>query len=283
MNTTLIIALAVMAGIGLILGIVIGIFAKLFRVKTDPRVDLVLELLPGANCGGCGTAGCADFAKAVVAGELPPSKCPVSSQEQVSAIAKALGIEAGESFKQKAVVLCGGDREQTMRLAHYNGVADCVSASMVAGGPKGCSYGCIGLGSCARKCPFGAIEIINGLAVIHEDLCVGCGTCVAVCPRHVIKLVPADAQVHVYCNSPLKAPAKRQVCKVACIGCRKCAKTAPEKFQIEGFKATVDYTHTPLPTAEDVAAIGCPTGALLTAEEHFRIEKHDPDWSAETK
>ena len=178
-------------------------------------------------------------------------------------------------------MVCGGDREQTLRLAGYNGVADCVSASLVAGGPKGCAYGCLGMGSCARKCPFGAIEMINGLAVVHKELCVGCGSCVAVCPRNVIKLVPADAEVHVYCNSPLKAPAKRQVCKVACIGCRKCAKAAPEKFVIEGFKAAVNYAHAPLPTQEDVQAAGCPTGALLTAEEHLHIEKHDPEWSAE--
>ena len=272
---TLILAVIIMAGVGLVLGIVIGIFAKLFRVETDPRIDLVVELLPGANCGGCGMAGCSDSGKAA------PSKCPVSSSEQVSAIAKALGIEAGEAFKQKAVVVCGGDREQTLRLAGYNGVADCVSASLVAGGPKGCAYGCLGMGSCARKCPFGAIEMINGLAVVHKELCVGCGSCVAVCPRNVIKLVPADAEVHVYCNSPLKAPAKRQVCKVACIGCRKCAKAAPEKFVIEGFKAAVNYAHAPLPTQEDVQAAGCPTGALLTAEEHLHIEKHDPEWSAE--
>lgn len=278
---TLILAVIIMAGVGLVLGIVIGIFAKLFRIETDPRIDLVVELLPGANCGGCGMAGCSDFAKAVVSGKAAPSKCPVSSSEQVSAIAKALGIEAGEAFKQKAVVVCGGDREQTLRLAGYNGVADCVSASLVAGGPKGCAYGCLGMGSCARKCPFGAIEMINGLAVVHKELCVGCGSCVAVCPRNVIKLVPADAEVHVYCNSPLKAPAKRQVCKVACIGCRKCAKAAPEKFVIEGFKAAVNYAHAPLPTLEDVQAAGCPTGALLTAEEHLHIEKHDPEWSAE--
>jgi len=279
----LIIAVAFMAGVGLVLGIVIGIFARLFRVKSDPRVDLVIELLPGANCGGCGMAGCADFAKAVVSGQMAPSKCPVSSSEQVSAIAQALGIEAGEAFKQKAVVHCGGDREQTMRLASYNGVIDCVSASLVAGGPKGCTYGCLGMGTCARKCPFGAIEMINGLAIVHSELCVGCGSCVAVCPRNVIKLVPAEAEVHVYCNSPLKAPAKRLVCKVACIGCRKCAKAAPDKFLIEGFKATVDYSHKPLPTQEDVVAAACPTGSLLTAEEHLQIEKHDPDWSAEKK
>ena len=137
MNTVVLIAVVLMAVLGLALGVVIGWFAKLFRVETDSRVELVTELLPGANCGGCGKAGCSDFAKSVVAGENPPSKCPVSSSEQISAIAMALGIDAGESFQQRAVVCCGGDMEQTKRLLNYNGVLDCVSASLVAGGPKG--------------------------------------------------------------------------------------------------------------------------------------------------
>lgn len=278
--STLTAALLVMAGIGLALGVVIGFFAKLFQVKSDARVELVTELLPGANCGGCGKAGCSDFAKSVVSGENPPSKCPVSSKEQVTAIALALGIDAGESFAQKAVVCCGGDREQTLRLANYNGVLDCVSASLVAGGPKGCAYGCLGMGTCARKCPFGAIEIINGLAVIHKELCVGCGTCVAACPRNVIKLVPAEAEVHVYCNSPAKGPAKKQVCRVPCLGCRKCVRAAEGKFTVNGFRAEVNYQAPELPTAEDVQKIGCPTGCLLTAEEHLRIEMNEPEWSA---
>ncbi len=276
---TLLTAIVLMAVLGLVLGIVIGWFAKLFRVESDARVELVTELLPGANCGGCGKAGCSDFAKSVVAGENPPSKCPVSSKEQVTAIAMALGIDAGESFQQRAVVCCGGDREQTVRLSNYNGVLDCVSASLVAGGPKGCEYGCLGMGTCARKCPFGAIEIIHNLAVVHRELCVGCGKCVAACPRGVIKLVPAEAEVHVYCNSPLKGPAKKQVCKVPCLGCRKCARYAPEKFTVNGFRAKVNYGARPLPDAADVQAIGCPTGCLLTAEEHLKIEQNEPDWS----
>ena len=278
---TILFAILLMAVIGLVLGLVIGWFAKIFQIESDSRVELVTELLPGANCGGCGKAGCSDFAKSVVSGENPPSKCPVSSKEQVTAIALALGIDAGESFQQRAVVCCGCDREQTKRLLNYNGVVDCVSASLVAGGPKGCSYGCLGMGTCARKCPFGAIEIINNLAVVHRELCVGCGTCVAACPRGVIKLVPADAEVHVYCNSPAKGPAKRQVCNVPCLGCRKCARAFPNKFKVDGFKAQVNYEAKPLPTADDVQAVGCPTGCLLTADEHLKIEQNEPEWSPE--
>ncbi len=278
--TTMVYAVILMGVIGLVLGLIIGVFAKFFHVASDPRVDLIIELLPGANCGGCGMAGCADFARAVLDGRIAPSKCPVSSSEQVSAIAHALGIEAGEAFKQTAVVLCGGDKEQVVRAESYIGVADCVSASLVAGGPKGCAYGCLGMGSCARKCPFGAIEMVNGLALIHRELCVGCGSCVEVCPRSIIRLVPAVSEVHIYCSSPQKAPAKREVCRVSCIGCRKCVKVSPEKFQLDGFRVTVDYTHSPLPTAEDVIAAACPTGALLSSREHLEQEGHKMKWSA---
>ena len=272
-------AIIFMGGLGVLLGVVIGIFAKYFKVDSDPRVELVTELLPGANCGGCGKAGCSDFAKSVVAGENSPGKCPVSSPEQVSSIARALGIDAGESFARKAVVCCGGDVEQMVRIPNYNGVLDCASAVLVSGGPKGCTYGCIGMGSCAHKCPFGAIEIVNNLAVVHPELCVGCGTCVAACPRGVIKLVPADAEVHVYCNNPEKGPDKRKVCKVSCLGCRKCERYSAEKFTVSGFLASVKYDSGVLPAEDDIAAIGCPTGALLSIKQHLQIETNNPEYS----
>lgn len=267
-------AVVAMAIIGVILGGVIGIAAKLFKVEVDPRIELVTELLPGANCGGCGKAGCADFAKSVVAGENPPSKCPVASQEQVAAIAKALGIEAGDSVKKVAVVFCGGDHNQEKVQTLYNGVSDCVSASLIAGGPKGCSYGCLGMSSCARACPFNAIEMVNGLAVVHPDLCVGCGACVDTCPRNLIKLVPQTAKVHIYCSSPEKGAAKMKVCSVPCIGCRKCVKGGEEgQFNIEGFKVSVNYEAEKLVDSSIFETVKCPTGCLLTEAEHLKIEE----------
>ncbi len=256
-----VVAALTMTATGLLLGCVIGFFAKFFRVETDQRVELITELLPNANCGGCGKAGCADFAKSVVDGENSPGKCPVSSRETVSAIARVLGIEAGGEFKQVAVVTCSGDRSKMKTVVRYNGVTDCVSASMIAGGPKGCAYGCLGMSSCAHACPFGAIEIRNGLAFVHTGLCVGCGKCVRTCPRGLIKLVPADAPFHVFCNSPANGATKRKFCDAPCIGCRKCARAMPEKMEITGFLAKVNYSAS-APSAEEVAGVGCPTGCL---------------------
>lgn len=275
--STVIFAAITMGGIGLLLGMLIAVTAKIFKTASNSRVEHVLELLPGANCGGCGKAGCADFAKAVVSGECSPGQCPVSSRESINTIALLLGLENVISYRKSAVVLCGGDKNQIKNPILYNGINDCRSASLVAGGPKGCAYGCLGLGSCARACQFGAIEIVNGLAVVHSELCVGCGKCVAVCPRKLIKLVNADAQIHIYCSNPEKAPFKRQYCNAACIGCRKCEKAFPDKFTVNGFCGTVNYDAKQLPTAEDAANIKCPANCLLSEDEHLAIEHNDPD------
>jgi len=269
------VAAVLMAGGGLLLGLVIGVVARLFRVAGDSRVDLVTELLPGANCGGCGKAGCHDFAKSVVSGENPPGKCPVSTREQVSAIALALGVEVGEVVPKKAVVRCSGNLFTSDRVAYYKGINKCSSAMLVGGGPKLCRYGCLGMGDCARKCPFGAIEIVNDLAVIHEELCIGCGSCAAVCPRGVIAIVPAAAHVHVFCNSPEKGAQKRQLCRAACLGCGKCVRKDPEKFELSAGLAKVKYDAATLPTAETVEAVGCPTGALATTDRHRLAAKKE--------
>jgi electron transport complex protein RnfB len=264
MITTILTAGLMIAGLGLFLGVVIGVTAKFFAVASDPRVEQVVEMLPGANCGGCGFAGCADLAQAVVAGKVEVAACPVCPPEVRQAIAALLGLVVGESEKQVAVVLCGGDHERAKFAAQYNGVNDCRSAALVAGGAKGCRYGCLGLGSCARACPFGAMEMTpDGLAVVHPDLCVGCRKCVATCPRSLIRMVPAKYTVHVFCNSPDKGPAKRKVCQVSCIGCRKCVKAAAEgQMAMEGFLARTNYTH-PEPAGTDlVTKAGCPTGCL---------------------
>jgi len=189
--------------LGVALGVVIGIVARVFAVEVDGRIEKVEDLLTGANCGGCGFAGCADFAKGVVAEKATPDQCPVCSPEDISSIADYLGIVAEEKEKRVAVVRCSGAAKSTVRSL-YNGVRDCRSAVLVAGGAKGCDHGCLGFGSCADACPFGAIEIRDALAIVHPELCVGCENCVAACPKNLIIMAPSTAEVHVYCNSPEK-------------------------------------------------------------------------------
>lgn len=273
MIEAIILASGIVIIVALVLGVIIGVAAKVFEVEIDPRIEDVSELLPGANCGGCGFAGCSDFAKAVVEGKVECGSCPVCSEAQVAKIATALGLEQSEK-KEKivAIVLCGGDNTVAKPAANYNGVNDCKSASLVAGGAKGCQYGCLGLGTCARACPFNAIEVVNGLALIHPDLCVGCGKCVDTCPRHIIKLVPESVKPHVFCNSPEKGPAKKIVCSVSCIGCRKCVKAAEEgQMVINGFLASVNYENAP--SVDIIEKAACPTGCLRTSEENMKQVK----------
>jgi RnfABCDGE-type electron transport complex B subunit len=265
--TIILAALIFAAVLGALLALIIGVAAKAFAVETDPRIETVTDMLPGANCGGCGFAGCADFAKAIVENGNAPTQCPVASADDAARIAEYLGIKAEEKEKVVAVIKCSGTAAVTVR-SPYNGVGDCRSAVVVAGGAKGCDYGCIGFASCARACPFDAIEIRDGLAVVHPDLCVGCGKCVDTCPKNLIELVPATVDVHIYCNSPEKGALKRKVCKTACIGCRKCAKAADSEDQIniKGFLLEVNYDNPPLPDL--VEKTGCPTTALRLASKH---------------
>ena len=247
--------------VGLLTGLAIAIVSKLFATPPNPLQDQVMELLPGANCGGCGYAGCGGYAEALATGKAKPGLCNVQSPEAMAALAKLLGTTVEEKAPQVAVVLCGGDQCKATRQGQYNGINDCRDAAQVDGGAKTCNFGCLGLGSCAHACPFGAIEItVNGIAVVHKELCVGCGTCVAACPKHLIKLVPKSASLHVFCSSPMKGVAKRGACQAACIGCGKCFRAAPENIVMEPgkFLAQVNYAN---PPDEELAA-QCPTGAL---------------------
>ena len=233
-----------LGGIGLTAAVALGLAAKKFAVEVDPRELAVLEVLPGANCGACGFPGCSGFAKALVEGSANPSACTPGGKETVEKVAHILGVAAVSADPEVAVVICQGDNLKARNKYRYLGVEDCNAAQKIADGPKECPGGCLGLGTCVRACPFGAIEITaEGLAVISREKCTGCTKCVGVCPRTVIRMTPLRATTHVLCNSHDKGAAVRKYCQVGCIACHICKKAAPEAYEIEKFLARVNYEH----------------------------------------
>ncbi len=254
---------AVLAGMGLVAGFGLAAAARVFAVETDPRQDDVNNALPGANCGGCGYAGCSDFASAVVAGKAGPADCPVCDDASRQTIAALMGLEVTAMARQVALIMCQGDKSVAKRSFRYNGQASCASADLLGGGDKVCLHGCLGLADCQVVCAFGAIEITaQGVARVIPARCTSCGKCVAVCPKHIISLIPADAKIHVLCANTDKGGAAKRACAVACIGCKKCEKAFAEnpRITISNNLAHVDYANPP----DDPALIDtCPTGALV--------------------
>ncbi len=247
-------------GIGLVAAAALGVAAKKFAVEVDPRELAILEVLPGANCGACGYPGCSGYAKGVAEGTLSPNLCPPGGADTAAAIANIMGVEAIAADPMVAVVLCQGDNQKATNKFRYLGLADCNAAQKLADGPKTCPGGCLGLGSCERACPFGAIEMTSeNLAIISREKCTGCEKCVAVCPRQVIKMTPLHATTHVLCNSTDKGAAVRKYCQIGCIGCNICKKTAPEAYSIENFLARVEYDHH---QEAAVAIEKCPTKCI---------------------
>jgi len=229
MLNEMILPVAALGGLGLVLGLGLAIASKLLAVKIDPNIEKVRDLLPGANCGGCGYPGCDGFAKAVVEGQCELSMCSALSCDNFSKIAKLLGVDATQGEKKVARVLCRGDSENCISQYKYSGISDCRAAAMLAGGPSACSFGCVGLLTCARVCPFDAIYLNEkGLATIDEDICTGCGKCAEACPKGGIAIMPKSHNVYVSCRTTQKGKAVVSVCKAGCIGCSLCEKKCPE-------------------------------------------------------
>ena len=233
----ILIAIGILGGLGLVFGLVLAAASKVFYVETDPRLDQLNECLPGANCGGCGFAGCGAYAEAVLKGEAPVGKCASGGNEAAKAMAAIMGVEAGEVTRKVALVRCSGARtydaegnltKGAKMKATYEGFHDCLAASRVGGsGPLSCKFGCLGYGSCTKVCKYGAISVKNGVAVVDEDLCVGCMACAQVCPRKIITAVEPSQNVIIACNSLAKGAVTNRACTIGCIGCGKCMKSCP--------------------------------------------------------
>lgn len=252
----------ILGGLGILAGVGLGIASKVFAVAVDPKVPKIREALPSANCGGCGYAGCDAFAKAVAAGEAPINGCPVGGSDTTKALADIMGLSAEEGEAMVAYVKCNGDCEVAKEKYIYEGITDCIEASHIpGGGSKACHYGCLGLGTCENICPFDAIHVINGIAVVDEEACTSCGKCIEVCPRAIIELVPKSKKVRVACNSKDKGKDVKQACSVGCIGCRLCTKACEyDAITVKDNIAHVDYDKC---TQCGACVEKCPTKAIV--------------------
>ncbi len=217
----------IFAGMGIVLGVLLAVASRVFAVKTDERCDKIIEVLPGANCGGCGYSGCSALAEAIVKGDAPANACRAGGAVCAEKIGEIMGVSVTAQVPVHARVLCSGDCEKATSKCHYEGVQDCISADRMYGSDKACAFGCMGLGSCVAVCKYGALQVRDGLAKVDTSRCVGCGACVAVCPKHLITLVPVTAKYVVDCHSTDAGSLVRKNCTVGCIGCKICEKNCP--------------------------------------------------------
>ena len=269
----IVLAIVSVAVIGLICAIILAIASKIMAVPVDETEKNIRECLPGANCGACGFAGCDGYAAALAAGEVTKTNLCVPGSDGVARkVAAVLGVEAEEVVEQVAVLHCRGNCEHTKDKMDYQGIQTCKGAKLFFGGRGSCTYGCLGLGDCAKACPQGAICLENGMANIDPRKCVGCGICAKTCPNGLITLEVDSIRTMVTCNNHDKGAVTRKVCNHGCIGCMKCAKNCPaQAITVENNLAKIDYTKCiHCGKCEEV----CVTGCIMDAD--FRgIWNHD--------
>jgi electron transport complex protein RnfB len=278
MIAEIVIAVGILTGLGLFFAVILAIANRKLHVPEDPRIDQVEELLPHANCGACGEPGCRAFAEKVVDQTINPSKCTVSSADRIQEIASLLGIEAEAQEKQVARLLCAGGKREAHNLADYKGtLSTCRGEAVVNGGPKACSWGCLGLGDCEQVCDFDAIRMNeDGLPVVDPALCTACGDCVEICPKGLFELMPVSQKLIVQCKSLLQGDLAEEKCSVACTGCGRCVADAPPGLiQIQDNLAVINYELNAW--AAPKATWRCPTNAIVWVEGQ-QLEKKSSGW-----
>lgn len=238
----IVLAIIIVTIVGLLGAAILVAAAKFMAVYEDPRVGEVTAVLAGANCGGCGYAGCSDYAKAVVEGNAPIDKCAPGGAACMEAISKIMGVGASSGVPKRAMVACSGTSDKCKLKFDYQGIETCAAAASVSGGPNACSFGCIGKGDCVASCKFDAIHVVNGVAVVDRQKCTGCSACTVVCPKHIIFMKPLETKPVVECSNREKGPVVMKECTAGCIGCMLCQKNCPEgAITVKDFVASIDY------------------------------------------
>lgn len=241
--TEILFAAAVLAAIGLAVGVFIGFASIVLDVPVNPKEESILKALPGNNCGGCGYPGCAALAAAIAKGKAKPGACPVGGTKSAEEIGAIIGSTETSVIKSVAFVKCVGDCDKTGIAYDYSGPVDCSMLITLPGnGPKSCAYGCSGAGDCVKACPFGAIEVVNGVAKVSREKCTACGICVSACPKKLIEIIPYDRNVVVACSSRDKGVIAKDRCEVSCTGCGLCSRKCPnEAIRVKHSLAIIDY------------------------------------------
>jgi len=267
MNPIVLYTVISLSAIGTAAAIILYFVAQKFKVYEDPRIDEVEDALPAANCGGCGFAGCRNFAEAIVKSDsMEDFYCPVGGNDVMSEVASILGREAVEQNATVAVVRCQGTPENSPRINHYEGAPTCAISHNLYMGETGCPFGCIGHGDCVESCDFDAIHMNKetGLPEVTDDKCTACGACVKACPRNIIELRkknPKDRKIFVCCINEEKGGVARKNCSVACIGCGKCVKVCPfDAITMDNNLAYIDPVKCRLCRK---CVTECPTNAIL--------------------
>ncbi len=255
----ILIPILLFAGLGLLAGVLLTVASRVFAVKTDPRQAQITEALPGANCGGCGFAGCADYAAAVAAGTAAENLCRPGGKAVAEKIGAILGIEVGESEPLTMAVHCRGDCNSVRQFYDGSEFTSCAEAKSFYGGSKMCSFGCLGLGDCMAVCDEGAICITEGIAAVNPIRCAACGKCAKVCPNQLLSLQPKKLHIVIACSSKENGRLTQQACGHGCIACRLCMKNCPKgAITIDQFHAVIDYEKC---DGCGLCAKVCPTGA----------------------